>query len=115
MHNINGEIACRKIEQKYQVTIGLKFTTQSTKASEERELQLNKKTPIYIETRWKTNSNFSPFVIRYQKGRKVRTNAPEEFLHDVEGGARTLLGLSVVVGPAAVSSKCSALSISHDE
>ena len=36
-----------KLQQKYQVTIGLKFTTQSTKASEERELQLNKKTPIY--------------------------------------------------------------------
>ena len=45
--NIYEEIANRKTEQKYQVTIGLKFTTQSTKASEERELQLNKKTPTY--------------------------------------------------------------------
>ena len=39
MHTIKEEIACRKTQQKYQVTIGLKFTTQSTKASEERELQ----------------------------------------------------------------------------
>ena len=42
VHNIIEEIACRKTEQKYQVTIGLKFRTQSTKVLEERELQLNK-------------------------------------------------------------------------
>ena len=44
--NIYEEIACRKTEQKYQVTIGLMFTTRSTNISEERELQLNKKTHI---------------------------------------------------------------------
>jgi hypothetical protein len=32
------EISMQKAVQKYQTTIGLKFTTQSTKASEEREL-----------------------------------------------------------------------------
>ena len=45
----------------------------------------------------------------------MRTNAPEEFLHEVDGGASALLGSFVVVGPAAVSSKSSCSSVSRDE
>ena len=42
------EISMQKAVQKYQTTIGLKFTSQPTSTSEERELELNKKTAIYI-------------------------------------------------------------------
>ena len=42
----------------------------------------------------------------------MRTNAPEEY-HDDEG-APALLGSFVDVGPAAVSSKSSYLSVSRD-
>ena len=45
----------------------------------------------------------------------MRTNAPEEYHHEVDGGAPVLLGSSVGVGPAAVSFKSSASSISRDE
>ena len=45
----------------------------------------------------------------------MRTNAPEEYHHDVDGGAPALLGSSVDVGPAAVSFKYSASSASRDE
>ena len=45
----------------------------------------------------------------------MRTNAPEEYHHDVDGGAPALLGSCVVVGPAAVSSKSSYSSVSRDE
>ena len=43
----------------------------------------------------------------------MRTNAPEEY--HVDGGAPTLLGSVVVVGPAALSSKSSCSSVSRDE
>ena len=43
----------------------------------------------------------------------MRTNAPEEF--QVDGGVPALSGLFGVVGPAAVSSKSSYSSVSHDE
>ena len=45
----------------------------------------------------------------------MRTNAPEEFLHEVNGGAPALLGSVVEVGPAAVSSKSSFSLVSRDE
>jgi hypothetical protein len=45
----------------------------------------------------------------------MRTNAPEEYHHDVDGGAPALLGSSVEVGPAAVSFKSSASFVSRDE
>ena len=45
----------------------------------------------------------------------MRTNAPEEYHHDFDGGAASLLGPSVDVGPAAVSSKSSCSSVSRDE
>ena len=45
----------------------------------------------------------------------MRTNGPKEYHHDVDGGAPALLGLSVGVGPAAVSSKPQASSVSRDE
>ena len=81
VHNINEEIACRKTQQKYQVTIGLKFTTQSTKASEERELQLNKKNAHIDRPSWILTQISPPLSSNDQKGRKVRTNAPEEYHH----------------------------------
>jgi len=43
----------------------------------------------------------------------MRTNAPEEY--QVDGGAPTLLGSFVVVGPPAVSSKSSCSSVVRDE
>ena len=43
----------------------------------------------------------------------MRTNAPEEY--QVDEGVPALLGSFVVVGPAAVSSKSSYSSVSHDE
>ena len=45
----------------------------------------------------------------------MRTNAPEEYHHDVDGGAIALLGSSVEVGPTIVSFKSSASSVSRDE
>ena len=45
----------------------------------------------------------------------MRTNAPEEYHLNVDGGAPTFLGSSVDVGPAAVSSNSSADSVSRDE
>ena len=45
----------------------------------------------------------------------MRTNTPEEFLHEVDGGAPALLGSSVGVGPATVSSRSSFSSVSQDE
>ena len=45
----------------------------------------------------------------------MRTNAPEEYHHEVDGGAPTLLGSVVEVGSAAVSSKSSCSSVSRDE
>ena len=45
----------------------------------------------------------------------MRTNAPEEYHHDVDGGAPALLGSSIEVGPTAVSFKSLASSISRDE
>ena len=45
----------------------------------------------------------------------MRTNAPEEYHHDVDGGAPALLGSSVEVGPATVSFKSSASPVSRDE
>ena len=43
------------------------------------------------------------------------TNAPEEYHHEVDGGAPALLGLSAGVGPAVVSFRSSCSSVSHDE
>ena len=45
----------------------------------------------------------------------MRTNAPEEYHHQVDGGAPAFLGCSAKVGPAAVSSKSSAESVIRDE
>ena len=45
----------------------------------------------------------------------MRTNAPEEYHYEVDGGAPVLLGSVVGVGPAAVSSKSSFSSGSRDE
>ena len=45
----------------------------------------------------------------------MRTNAPKEYHHDVDGGAPALLGSSVEVGPAAVSLKSLVSSVSRDE
>ena len=45
----------------------------------------------------------------------MRTNAREEYHHEVDGGAPALLGSVVGVGPAAVSSKSSFSSVSQDE
>ena len=45
----------------------------------------------------------------------MRINAPEEYHHEVDGGASALLGSFVVAGPAAVLSKSSFPSVSRNE
>ena len=45
----------------------------------------------------------------------MRTNAPEEYHHEVDGGAPALFGSVVEVGPATVSSKSSFSLVSRDE
>ena len=45
----------------------------------------------------------------------MRTNAPEEFLHEVDGGASALLESFIGEGPAVVSSRSSFSSVSRDE
>ena len=50
-----------------------------------------------------------------KRDERVRTNAPEEFHHEVDGGAPALLGSVVEVGLATVSSKSSFSSVSRDE
>ena len=45
----------------------------------------------------------------------MRTNAPEEFHHEVDGGASALLGSFVGEGPAVVSSRSSFSLVSRDE